>query len=782
MRKFYIILVVVLNAFIARADLQINEIMQSNIDRVLDDLNDFPDSWVELYNSGSSAVNLADYALGLTPLAEDAYVLPEHTLAAGDFILIYCDKVGKSFHTPFRLDTGKGGAVYLFKNGKEADAVVNISKMPTPNVAQGRLNEKSDEWGFLVKPTPSAANCGVFATDILPEPIFSHSGSVNPKPFDLDITVPDECPGKTVIRYTLDCSEPTESSPIWNGKLYVDSTLVVKAKLFCDSYLSPFSTTHSYIFLDRNATLPVVSISTDSLYLYGDKLGITVAGTYHPKNKNFEYKWRRPINIEFFETEQSPSVINQLCETRIKGQSSRYVPLQSLALYAHKRFGNKRFTHEFFPDDAPGLTDWTSLELRNSGNDFYYLYFRDALMQYSVAKNVDVDYQFYRPTILIMNGEYKGIINLRSRTNEDLIYTTYNGLEDIDVIEKNVELKAGSMEKFDEFKAFYSSSDHTLDDYRRYIDVDEYTNMMLTHILYDNKDFPGNNIICWRPRTDDGRWRWILKDTDTGLGLNDTPSDFKIFNWLYDPNFDSYFNWANKPEHTLLFRQLLDILEYKSLFIDKCAIYLGDFMSVKSVLDRMHSMYGVIKQELPHHRKLYNKEEYSLNIDRVTNWYTNHVPFLYGHLAEFFNLGKPVPVRINKGEETGYTIVVNGIELATGQFDGQYFHGMTLNIASNDVPRWYCRMNAGNGSYIDTEYFGDFSLEIPDNVTEIVISSEGWPASVKYVTSDSETVRVFDIKGRFCGEFNDYQTAVDVLDRGMYIFRQESHTFKCVLQ
>ena len=28
----------------------INELMQSNIDCWMDDLNDFPDSWVELYN------------------------------------------------------------------------------------------------------------------------------------------------------------------------------------------------------------------------------------------------------------------------------------------------------------------------------------------------------------------------------------------------------------------------------------------------------------------------------------------------------------------------------------------------------------------------------------------------------------------------------------------------------------------------------------------------------------------------------------------------------------
>ena len=44
----------------AKAQLVINEIMQSNIDGIMDDLNEFPDSWVELYNSGDAPVNLAD--------------------------------------------------------------------------------------------------------------------------------------------------------------------------------------------------------------------------------------------------------------------------------------------------------------------------------------------------------------------------------------------------------------------------------------------------------------------------------------------------------------------------------------------------------------------------------------------------------------------------------------------------------------------------------------------------------------------------------------------------
>ena len=39
----------------ANAQLVINELMQSNIDCLMDDLKEFPDSWVELYNPSDFA-------------------------------------------------------------------------------------------------------------------------------------------------------------------------------------------------------------------------------------------------------------------------------------------------------------------------------------------------------------------------------------------------------------------------------------------------------------------------------------------------------------------------------------------------------------------------------------------------------------------------------------------------------------------------------------------------------------------------------------------------------
>lgn len=63
-RLFTAAMLLVITTISANAQLVINEIMQSNVECVRDDIHEFPDSWVELYNSGSTTFNLKDYKIG----------------------------------------------------------------------------------------------------------------------------------------------------------------------------------------------------------------------------------------------------------------------------------------------------------------------------------------------------------------------------------------------------------------------------------------------------------------------------------------------------------------------------------------------------------------------------------------------------------------------------------------------------------------------------------------------------------------------------------------------
>ena len=672
--------------------LVINELMQSNIDCVMDDMNEFPDSWVELYNAGTTAVNLQDFRIGITNKAGEAWQLPSQTVAAKQHVLVYCDKEEQGLHTPWRLESGKGCAVFLFHGSTIADQVEGLKKQPAPNIAYGRKTDGSNEWGYQLEATPLAANCGQLGKEVLGAPVFSQRGVVvtDNSSITVELSLPEGCPENTVIRYTVNGSEPTQKSPQYRTPFVLNRNTVIRAKLFCDGYLTPQSTCHSYIFFptNRQLTLPVVSIMTDSRYLNDPKIGIYVDGSYQNGKKNYEFDWRRPINIELFEKANEKSVINQLGETRIMGGATRSNMIKSLAVYAHKRFGTKRYDYEFFPDQKPGLKNFKSFLLRNAGNDFDYLYMRDAVIQRVMGTHADLDWQAWRPVIVYINGVYKGMLNIRERSNDDFVYNNYDELEDIDMLENWYELKQGDWENYNQFQAFYNEHGHTLAEYAEWMDWQEFINLMAMNLYYNNQDFPGNNIVMWRPRTKGGKWRWIAKDTDFGLGLYGSSPNYKTLEWLYDPNYDQGRNWANKYEHTRLFRRLMEDSDFKREFIDRCCIYMGDFMNERGTREVWDPMYDLIKTEYPYHRRLVNLwwPNYAEELNSARNWLKYRTAEFYSQLGNFYQLGAPISLTINKGNNQQVEVTVNGIRLSKGELDGKFFADRMLHISGKALP------------------------------------------------------------------------------------------------
>lgn len=688
----------------AQAQVVINELMQSNIDCIMDDINEFPDSWVELYNTGDEAINLKDYKLGLTDNPAEAFALSSFTLNPKAYKLVYCDKYdGKRvYHAPFRLESGKDGSVYLFKGDEIVDKVEKMKKQPAPNVAYGRKTDGAEKWGYQLEPTPEKANTGKTCTkdDILKEPIFSIPGQVfeTSGSVDLVLSVPEGSPEGTKIMYTTDGSEPaldSKSSKEFTGTaLKITSSRVVRAKLFCDGYLSPRSSAQSYIFHGRKVTLPVVSLTTNNDYFYGSKLGIYIDANNNSNNKN---DWRRPLNIEYFAAPNEESKINQLGETRVAGGGSRSNKYKTLVLYANKRFDadKKRFSYEFFPEDRPGKTEFKSLMLRNSGNDFDYLYLRDAVMQRSFAWNVDLDYQAYSPAIVFINGKYLGMLNIRERSNEDNIYTNYDKLEDIDMFENWWELKTGTWDNYNKFKDFYTEQGHTMAEFEKWMDCKEFANLMIMNLFYVNLDFPGNNIVMWRPTAEDGRWRWIAKDTDFGLGLYGRSSEYKTLDWIYNNSYDRDNAWANQADHTRLFRRLMADKDFSNMFFDLCCVYMGDFLNYDRIWPEIWSpMYERIKFEYPYHRKMINEwwPNYNDELKNAQNWLKKRVDFFYKHVAEYYKLGKPTKLEINTTltdtDLADIEVEMNGVKLTRNVFDGKFFQDREVKLSGKNVAGW----------------------------------------------------------------------------------------------
>lgn len=741
----------------------INELMQSNVDCIMDDLNDFPDSWVELYNPTDAAINLQDYKIGTKNKVSKAWQLPNKTVGSHEHVIVYCDKAGEdegvsAMHTNFRLESGKDGSIYLFKGSEVVDKLEGMAKQPAPNIAYGRKTDGSDEWGYELTPTPGAQNEGevVAAKMLLGDPVFEKCGQVfeNGESFRLKLSLPEGAPEGAEIRYTLDGTEPTMSSKKFRATIPISSNTVVRAKLFCEGYLSPRSVCQSYIFFPdtRALTLPVVSIITDDKYLNDAQIGIFADGTYSSEKKNYEHNWRRPMNIEFFETSGQESVINQLGEMRVTGGATREYARKSMGIYANKRFGVKRFNYEFFPDQKPGLTDFKSIMLRNAGNDFDYLFMRDAIIQRTMAQRVDLDWQAWRPTIVYINGEYRGMLNIRERSNEDNIYTNYNGLEDIDMIENDKELKEGTWDNYNAFKEFYNEHNHTLAEYAEWMDWQEYINLMVENLYFNNQDFPGNNNVIWRPQAEGGKWRWITKDTDFGLGLYGSSPDYNTIKWLHDPNYDAGRAWANKYEDTRLFRRLMEDADFKREFLDRAAIYMGDFLNEKGTRETWDPMYELIQTEYPFHRKLINEwwPNYNNILNEARNWLHQRTDYFYQQLADYYNWGTPQALTINKQSESPIKITINGVNMYYPVFDGKYYAGRTITLTATPAEGMMVTGWKVTGA-VNKEVQGDeLSLQMPRGAIAIepIMGDGSGIEEIGHSTLHTPHSTLYDLQGR----------------------------------
>lgn len=715
------------------AQLVINELMQSNIDCVMDDIKEYPDSWVELYNPSKKDINLRNYRIGETDNPDDAWKLPNITVEPGQYVLIYCDTEAKGLHTDFRLDSGKGMDVYLFRDGNVMDKITGLEKQPAPNIAYGRENDGSDIWGYQLTPTPKAKNAGKVCDrdHILGEPVFSENGYVTEKKrnMNLKLSLPDDAPEGTIIRYTIDGSEPTlTTGTTYTKSIRFSNSRVIRARLFCEGWLSPRSTTQSYIVHGRDVTLPVISISLNQEFLNDSVTGIFACNQESYSKNN----WRRPLNIEFFFEGNQNSQLNQLCEMRISGSASRGCAKKSMALYAHKRFGTKRFDYEFFPDQKPGVRDFKSLVLRNAGNDYDYLYMRDAIIQRSMAQYADLDWQAWRPAIIYINGSYYGMLNIRERANGNNIYTNYNGLEDIDLLENN-DLKEGTKDKYIQFQTFYKEHGHTLAEYAERMDWEEYINLMIMNLYFNNQDFPGNNNVMWRPRAESGRWRWIAKDTDFGIGLYDYPSDYNTIKWINTPDYDSDRAWANKEEYTRLFHRLMEDKDFYREFIDRCCIYMGDFLNERGVRAIWDPMYEMIKYEYPYHRNLINRwwPKYDEELNKGHEWVAKRTDYFYAMLGDYYELGKPFTLTVNKEtpHRENLSINFNGIDLHYPSFEGKFFADRQITLKARpaeedvEVIGWKIIQTEQTGAVSTQEIKGDVCSLLTPSCNSIAIET-----------------------------------------------------------
>jgi hypothetical protein len=149
--------------------LYLNEFMADNETTIQDEAGDY-DDWLEIFNPGPAPAALGGLYLTDDLDDTDEWEFPDTTLAAGGFLIVWCDEDGGDgpLHASFKLSAG-GEEIGLFGSEIQGNVLID-SRVYGPQIAdisEGRETDGNLPWVLLNPPTPGYQNNPL--TDVIPQ-------------------------------------------------------------------------------------------------------------------------------------------------------------------------------------------------------------------------------------------------------------------------------------------------------------------------------------------------------------------------------------------------------------------------------------------------------------------------------------------------------------------------------------------------------------------------------------------------------------------------------------
>ncbi len=757
--KYSIFLFVLLQSFILNAQVVINEICATNADLIKDNQYGNFSPWIELFNTSSSATNIGGYFISNDANNISKWTIPSGTtIPAKGYLLIWCDEQSNGLHTNFSLRT-KGEKIILSNSSLQHADTLSYPNQHT-NISYGRITNASVSRTYMTTPTPLGSNSGTSVTDVLGNPSFSlkagrYTGTQQ-------VTITHDQSGVS-IRYTLNGAEPNASSSLYAGSISISKTQTLKAKAYHSNSLPSKTEVKTYFINEPLFTLPVVSLSTKPEYLWDAQMGIYTDGangitgncTNSPKNWNQD--WDRHASFELFSIAGEKD-FDEECDIGIFGGCSRGNPQKSFKIKARNKYGDNVFKRKLFEEKTND--EYGGFILRNSGNDFNVTLFRDALLQQLIKDQMDIDYQAYSPSVLYLNGQYWGIQNMREKIDADFIESNY-GLkkEEIDLLEGNGYIIEGSNTTYNNYMVQLQQMDRSTQQAYEYIDsqidIQEFINYQVSQIYFANTDWPGNNIKFWREKSANGKFRWLLFDTDFGFALYSGASyaTHPTLDFATDPTKNE---WPNPAWSTLHLRLLLQNPAFKEQFVQTFMTAIHTTFSPTRVNNLISTLQQKIAPEIARHKQRWGGDVGGWNweVQRLRSFATDRNNFMKEYVPSFFNVSEQVnltaqlnvagagELEINNIKSKAQVNTVNLIKgfpwsVTLLPFDGYNFINWDITeresstqtlVAQGDNWNYYDLGNLPSANWIDNAYddiswqSGDAQLGYGDGDEQTVIS------------------------------------------------------------
>ncbi len=563
-----------------------------------------------------------------------------------------------------------------------------------------------------------------------------------------------------------------------DGKFSFSNTTALTVRLFKDGFLPSVPVTRSYIKTGLKYTLPVVSIVGDQRFFTDPKIGIDCdgdgtngkTGNGQDQPRNYNQDWDRPVNFSYI-SPKGEMLLNQDVLISVSGGWTRSQRYRSFKLKANKVFdGQNRYDYSFF-EQKPYIRNKTVV-VRNGGNDVWThnARFLDPALETMILRSgIDVDVQSYQPVIEYVNGELRGVLNLREPNNDKYAYANFGyDDEELDAFE-NLEMKNGddvALKRIFELSKDINA-DGAYEELKTLLDIDEFINYMACEMYLDNTDWPDNNLKAYRSRND-GRYRFVSFDLDYAFDLRGSNSSENPFTFFYKFRNDGNIN----QEFVQFFLNMLNHDEFRRKFIDTFCIVAGSVFEptranaiATELLNKVKPMCQLMKQQ-----GINDGHDPDRAVQAIKDKLSGRSSKLTNYMKQFSQMKLSSSTRQSvklKSDTEGAHLFVNGINVPYAEFNGQLFTPVTLRA---EAPAGYTFAGwQQNGAIVSTDQ--EISLPTGSVILTATFTPDARPVPpvrINEVSSDNGIyVNEYFKRNDWVELYNTTNEPVDVA--GMYI-------------
>jgi hypothetical protein len=220
-----------------------------------------------------------------------------------------------------------------------------------------------------------------------------------------------------------------------------------------------------------------------------------------------------------------------------------------------------------------------------------------------------------------------------------------------------------------------------LDEVESQIDIESFIDYFASQIFYANHDWPGNNIRYWKTTDPGSKWRWIMYDTDFGMGGSSGNATSNSLAAATEPNGSG---WPNPPWSTLLLRKLLENTGFRNQFVNRFADLMNSTFLPERVVKAIDEKSSAISGEISAHLQKWKGGSlagWQANIQVMRSFANGRPGYVFTHIKQKFGFQAQQIITVNTDSVAG-TIQLNSLKLKSFPWKGSYFPDVPVTLTA----------------------------------------------------------------------------------------------------